>query len=98
MFQSFDTRRSLSQLAAYLNVHLATTWRWTLKGVKGRKLRTVMVGGRRFVLQSDLDKFLAQDQPSSPSPDRDRRADVAGQLLDARGVRAKQAKKGKSSR
>ena len=86
---SFDERFSLNEVSKNLRVHIATVWRWTLSGVKGRKLRTVLVGGRRFVLQSDLAKFLAPEEPHSPAPDRDRRADIAGRLLDAQGVRAK---------
>ena len=37
-----ETRYSLSQLARHVGVHVGTVWRWTLHGVRGHKLRTVV--------------------------------------------------------
>ena len=37
----------------------STLNRWITIGVKGVRLRTVMVGGRRFVSRDDLDAFIA---------------------------------------
>ena len=91
LHQSLEKRRSIGQVAEEVHVHTATVWRWTTKGVKGRKLRTILVGGRRFVLESDLSKFLNQEEPGGSSPDRDQRADIAGRLLNAQGVRPKSA-------
>lgn len=38
---------------------LSTIWRWTLRGCRGVKLRTVLVGGRRFVETAALEEFIA---------------------------------------
>jgi hypothetical protein len=37
----------------------ATLWRWRTKGIRGVRLTTVMVGGRRFVDTAELDRFIA---------------------------------------
>jgi hypothetical protein len=83
-------RYSPAQVAWLLGVHIATVWRWILRGVRGRKLASVMIGGRRYVLQSDLDAFLsAEGDQHRPAPPTFReRGEVAGAQLDARGVRA----------
>ena len=79
----FDAQRySLPDVGRRLNVHSATVWRWALRGVRGRKLRTILVGGRRYVLREDLERFLA---PNEHSPDFVTRAEVASKLLDAHG-------------
>jgi len=82
-------RQSLQQVAHRLDVYVATVWRWTLHGVRGHRLRTFHIGGRRFVREADLDAFLAALNSATPLPsdDRRRRADVAGTKLDAMGVR-----------
>jgi hypothetical protein len=82
-----EERLTLRQVALLLHVHIATVWRWCLKGVRGRILRTTRVGGRRFVLPADLAAFLAEDELPDSSLDRERRADLAGHLLDAKGIR-----------
>jgi hypothetical protein len=87
---SIADRVSLSEVARDLGINISTVWRWTLRGVRGRKLRTVVVGGRRFVLRTDLAAFLnAANDPTSIAPDIQTRADDAGRVLDALGVKAK---------
>jgi len=78
----------MSHAARLAKVHVATIWRWYLHGVRGRKLPTRLVGGRRYVFSADLDAFLeANDSgPRAPETNADRRADDAGKLLDAQGV------------
>ena len=39
--------------------HLATIHRWILRGVGGHVLPSFVVGARRYVRPSDLDKFMA---------------------------------------
>lgn len=51
-------RLTLANVADEVGVHVATVWRWVLHGVKGRKLRSILIGGRRAVLRADLDEFL----------------------------------------
>ena len=57
-----DAKRfTLNAVADRLGVHLTTVWRWTLDGVRGRRLKTILIGGRRYVLEADLLTFL--DEP-----------------------------------
>ena len=68
-------RLSLKAAAERLGVHVTTVWRWATDGVNGRKLPTIRVGGRRFVMRTDLDTFLAEGQiecrdgRTTPAPD-----------------------------
>ncbi|MDQ3702195.1 MAG: helix-turn-helix domain-containing protein [Chloroflexota bacterium] len=93
-------RHSMSQAAKLLGVHVATVWRWTLHGVRGRRLRTVSVGGRRYVLDDDLTAFLSQgnvDRHADGSETLRRRADDAGRILDGVGVGERGRKPRRSS-
>jgi hypothetical protein len=81
-------RYSMHEVARLLNVHIATVWRWCMHGVRGRRLGTVLVGARRYVLAEDLDAFLAagnQDRRADGA-DLHRRADDASELRDGLGV------------
>jgi hypothetical protein len=51
--------RTLSQVTRIVpgNPHVATLHRWRLRGVKGVKLETVLVGGRRFTSVEALARF-----------------------------------------
>lgn len=78
-----EDRLSIANAARLVRVHTATVWRWVLNGVKGRKLRSVQIGGRRFVLRRDLDAFLApQTGANEPQQDLGRSAERAGEKLD----------------
>lgn len=37
--------------------HVSTIWRWVNRGVRGVKLETIMVGGRRFTSREALERF-----------------------------------------
>mgnify|MGYP000999353418 CR=1 FL=1 len=50
--------------------HVQTVWRWLLKGVRGRKLASVLIGGRRMVTGHDLLDFLGEGTTVSPSTPR----------------------------
>ena len=79
-------RFTLKQVAAKLNVHLATVWRWTLTGVRGQKLPTVFVGGRRYVLKESLEAFLAAGEASRANYQRPKLcATAASKILDTHG-------------
>lgn len=80
-------RLSLSEVAKDVGVHVATVWRWVLSGVRGRKLRSVHVGGRRYVLRADLDAFLAPAEAAEAEPSAS--AQAAGKMLDALGITRK---------
>lgn len=90
----FDGERlSMSAVARTLKVHVATVWRWRLHGIRGQKLRTVLIGGRRFVMAADLQDFLRSGNISrkgstcmdsqvggSKSQDRPRKSSAARQV------------------
>jgi hypothetical protein len=54
-------RLTMTQAARLLRVHVTTAWRWALRGARGRRLRTVLIGGRRWILKTDLVAFLNAD-------------------------------------
>jgi hypothetical protein len=50
--------------------HLSTVWRWCLRGIRGVKLRTVIVGGRRYTTREYLNDFVAHlNAPAGLRPD-----------------------------
>ena len=83
-------RYSPTELAQALGVNVATVWRWILRGVRGKKLRSVLIGGRRYILRGeDLDEFLSQDcSPAHVDDGYAHRAENAGRVLDGIGVKA----------
>lgn len=65
---------TLSQAAAALpgQPHLSTLHRWRLRGVRGIRLETCLIGGRRFTTEQWLRDFIeatskADSDDSSPS-------------------------------
>jgi hypothetical protein len=59
---STDAYLSLAQAAKRfpIPVSLPTTWRWAIKGVRGVKLKTQVIGGRRFTKNEWIEDFVAQ--------------------------------------
>ena len=64
-----NERLTLNQVAKQLDVHIGTVHRWTLRGVRGKRLRSFLVGGRRYISRSDLERFIrpADQFLSAPS-------------------------------
>jgi hypothetical protein len=56
------TALSLAEAAASLGVPLPTLRNWMGRGVRGVKLETFHIGGRRFVRPADLARFLDATQ------------------------------------
>ncbi|NLX98218.1 MAG: DUF1580 domain-containing protein [Rhodopirellula sp.] len=57
----------------------STAWRWYRKGIRGVRLETVVVGGRRYTSREALDRFLSavtSAADSEPIRRRERDADV----------------------
>jgi hypothetical protein len=87
------------QAAAFLpgRPHIATLHRWRLHGVRGRKLPTVLVGGRRFVSRQVLAAWLQADSvevtppPIGLSGGSQLRSEAARKALRAFGVRSPQS-------
>jgi hypothetical protein len=84
-------RKTLLEVAEEVGIHESTVGRWITYGVRGRKLRSVMIGGRRYVLPSDLDLFLEQGTEeklppaaSYPEPQPTASNDAAGSELASR--------------
>jgi hypothetical protein len=51
--------------------HVATVWRWATHGVRGIRLQSWSIGGRRFTTTAALEEFLrALNSPerSAPAP------------------------------
>ena len=90
-------RYTMYEVARLLNVHVATIWRWYLHGVRGRKLPTIVIGARRYVLADNLDTFLSDANPNPPTGDTElaRRAEDAGRALDGLGVKQDGPRRGR---
>lgn len=91
-----EKRLSITELAGQLGVAIPTVWRWRQKGVRGVRLETFMLGGRRFTTQEAHRRFVERttaaangEQPSAKArTNRQREASIkrAEAQLDAMGV------------
>lgn len=61
--------------------HPATVWRWVTRGVRGRKLATQMIGGRRFITGQALLEFLGGGEKLRPETSRAVRVAAARKRL-----------------
>jgi hypothetical protein len=74
------------------NPHISTLIRWWKRGVKGVKLETLIVGGRRYTSVEAIQRFLAQLNEPGPDPNRSlsqrRKEDISRveMELDAEGI------------
>lgn len=59
--------------------HASTLWRWRTRGVAGRKLETVSLGGRVYTSREALQRFASHsgDSPAPARSDREREAAIA---------------------
>jgi hypothetical protein len=73
--------------------HISTIIRWWRRGVRGVRLETVVVGGRRFTSLEAITRFIARlsdlDAAQTPPVAQQRQKEVtkAEQRLDAEGIR-----------
>lgn len=67
-----------------------TAWRWALRGVRGVKLESYVLGGRRFTTREACERFLAALNglaPLKPAVTRPTsRAEAAARRLDEAGI------------
>ena len=89
LIKAESDRLTINEFARREKVHAATAWRWMQHGVRGIRLRSIRVGGRRFILESDWLAFSAAlnadlaDAPADPIPASvTARAERAGRELD----------------
>jgi hypothetical protein len=78
-----ETLQTFAEAAGELpsRPHVSTLHRWRLRGVRGVKLETCVIGGRRFISKEAIRRFAeattaaADRQPAAaPTPPRRRRA------------------------
>lgn len=88
---------SLAEAARELPGHPnpSTLWRWRTKGVRGVRLKTILIGGRRHVTPAALDEFITattaagetvNEKPSTGAESNSRRqrsADTSRRLRQA---------------
>lgn len=79
---------SINDAARQLHLHVSTIHRWSQLGVRGKRLRTRLVGGRRFINVSDLQEFLAAEAPQENCQRDHVRQRRAQNLLQSFGVRS----------
>jgi len=91
-----ESRISMTELARKLDVTIPTIWRWRQRGVRGIKLETFMIGGRRYTTDEAHRRFVeavtrAADGPQPSTVARTNRQrevaiDRAEAELDAAGI------------
>lgn len=71
-----ETALSINDVPAYveqLTGHrpgLSTCWRWVLKGSGGAKLESFLIGGRRHVYPSAVERFMSRSSRNEATPNR----------------------------
>ena len=86
---------SVNDVAKQWHVHVSTVYRWAGSGVRGRRLPSMLIGGRRYVRISDLEVFIEATPPDATTSE-DQRNRAAQQQLASFGLTAKQNRSSKS--
>lgn len=60
---------SFSEVAKRHGVHVGTVWRWYLNGVRGHRLESFLVGGKRRTNWDHVEKFLREINSVSDEDD-----------------------------
>ena len=53
-----EQRLRMAEAAHRTGVNLSTVWRWVLRGVRGHKLESALIGGQRFTSAESLARFV----------------------------------------
>jgi len=80
------SENSPTQISKNLGLHVGTVRRWRYATVRGRKLKSVLVGGRRRILDQHLSEFLQLGNQAAATTD-DSRSKAAQRTLSSFGVR-----------
>jgi len=86
-----DERLSLNELASEQDVALSTVWRWTQSGVRGHRLESFHVGGRRYTTRAAYERWIATlngGVPAHVPAHRQRSHQAAMRSLAAKGLLA----------
>lgn len=84
-----EPRLSLSSLARREGVHTATAWRWVTRGVRGQRLESLVIGGKRFTTEAAFSRWVAALNDSTANVNCCRRAtnvEQTKQILVAAGL------------
>jgi hypothetical protein len=98
-----ESALTLTQTAAVIGEHTgrrpssSTVWRWSLRGVRGKRLEVIRVGGTLYTTRQCISEFLT-DYPSLPTerrepPGRPAKQTVASQVAAEQRRRAQAAAK-----
>ncbi len=63
-----EKKVSMTELARQLGVTIPTIWRWRQRGVRGVRLETFMIGGRRFTTQEAHRRFVEATTAAADGP------------------------------
>lgn len=75
-----------------VGISIACAWRWALHGTRGRRLDSVVIGGRRYTSKQAIERFLNHSHstesttPSSNSASREKAIAKAEAELSAMGL------------
>lgn len=90
-----DSGKTPTEVATLLGFHVGTIYRWMYDGVHGRRLQSILIGGRRRILDKHLTEFLRLGNHAAAETD-DRRNQQAQNALASFGVRSQKDRSRKS--
>lgn len=86
-----ERRLRICEAAKRGGVNISTGWRWILRGVRGHKLESALIGGQRYTSEEAFCRFIAAiNAPAGGAPSvrtaKQREKEIAAaerELLDA---------------
>jgi len=63
-----ENRVSMTELARQMGVTIPTIWRWRQRGIRGVKLETFLIGGRRFTTTEAHRRFVEASTLAADGP------------------------------
>ena len=71
-----EDRFTFSEVAKRLGVSVGTVWRWHLYGCKGRRLKSFLIGGRRYCTRTQIEKFCGNGAAGKLSLTRSQASEI----------------------